>query len=179
MHGKWSKTASPPRSPAPKAKPLPNRAWNDSLARMNTARNRPKGWRRDEGVITNYAAYPMKLTKLSVCLLFATLLCGTGCLGYRRPNPLEGWKGGQSAFVGCPFDKTICDDYRRHIESLPPAHRNSVDDFSVHFFEDGKGQRAVQITFRTNSRRQTHVLIYDADYKRIKVIKYTSSWFVS
>jgi hypothetical protein len=38
MHGKWSKTASPPHSPAPKAKPLPNRAGNDSLAGMNILR---------------------------------------------------------------------------------------------------------------------------------------------
>jgi hypothetical protein len=119
----------------------------------------------------------MKITKLSFCLLLTTLICVTGCVTGR--NPLQGWKGGQTAYRGCPFDKAICDDYRRYIASLSRDERNRVTDLGIEFYEDGRGQRAVTILISRNNRNRVHVLIYDANNKRIKVRKYTQSWYVS
>ena len=119
----------------------------------------------------------MKITKFSFFLLLTTLICVAGCVTGR--NPLQGWKGGQRATRGCPFDKAICDDYRRYISNLSPGERSGVADVEIQFYEDGRGQHAVTIMVTHNNRNRVHVLIYDANNKRIKVKKYTESWYAA
>jgi hypothetical protein len=118
----------------------------------------------------------MEMAKPLFCILLTTLFCTAGCVTGR--SPLQGWKGGKSAIEGCPFDKLLCDDYRRYIDNLSAEERVSVDDFSIHFYEDGRRLRAVEITTRLTVRSRTHVLIYDANSKRIRTSKYTSNWYV-
>ena len=112
-------------------------------------------------------------------LLLAALVCTSSCTTVRHSSPLEGWKGGTTAYEGCPYGKAIIDDYRNYIEKLPRKERYYVSDFDIRFFEDGTGQHAVQISIPLNGVWREHVLIYDKDNKRIKVIKYASGRYAS
>jgi len=48
---------------------------------------------------------------------------------------------------------------------------------SLHFFEDGEGQQAVNITIGLKGRYWRHILIYDKNNKRIKRIKYPTGYY--
>lgn len=94
-------------------------------------------------------------------------------------NPLKGWKGGQTAFEGCPFGKAIIEDYQSYIRSLPAEERSRVDNFGIRFFESAKGERAVEIAIPINRIWWKHVLIYDPRDVRTKAIKYAASRYLS
>lgn len=106
-----------------------------------------------------------------------TLFLATGCgTPKQKPNPLEGWK---FCYSDHPLrsNQKILTDYRDYIEKLSPEEKRSVG--SIDLFEDGMGQSAVRIVVNLDGTRWAHILIYDADYKRTKVIKYPASRYKS
>jgi len=74
-------------------------------------------------------------------------------------------------------DPAITRDYQDYIEKLPPEERRLVG--SVEFFEDGTGRQAVKITIDWHGTWWRHVLIYDKDNNRIRVIKHKSGSYRS
>jgi hypothetical protein len=116
---------------------------------------------------------------LTLPVLIALLALTDGCVARLGRNPLEGWKGGQTASEGCSFDKAIVDDYRNYIRQLPAEERSHVDDFGIRFYESAAGERAVEIAIPINRIRWKHVLIYDQKNVRTKVIKYAASRYLS
>ena len=120
----------------------------------------------------------MKIIRFPSWVLLIAFVCAVGC-ATRTPDPLAGWKGGTTAYEGNPYDKTITDDYRNHIQKLPPAEKNFISDVEIRFFEDGTGRGAVKIEVGLNGIWWEHVLIYDKDNKRVKVIKYKNGGYRS
>jgi hypothetical protein len=98
------------------------------------------------------------------------VICGAGCVSPTPgPDPLAGWKVLLSHDYEA-LDKAITDNYQGYIHQLPPQERKYAG--TVWFLEDGTGQHAVKIEIPLNHVWREHVLIYDKDNKRIKVIKY-------
>jgi hypothetical protein len=121
----------------------------------------------------------MKIIQFTVCFLLAMFLCGFGCSSPKpTPDPLAGWKVLFSKDYE-KLDKAIAVDYRDYIQKLPPEERKFVDDYSIWFYEDGTGQHAVRIEIPLNGTTWEHVLFYDKDNKRIKVIKYANGRYAS
>jgi hypothetical protein len=121
-------------------------------------------------------------------ILLAAVVCDIGCarLG---PNPLTGWKGvGSITWNGLktpgeqplPASQTITDDYQDYIRKLPTVKGHFVDrheSYYIHrvtLYEDGTGQRAVEISILLNGIDWKHVLIYSKEGERKKLIKYAS-----
>jgi len=77
------------------------------------------------------------------------------------------------------FAKAVVDDYQDYIHKLPPAEARVVDYYSISEYEDSTGQHAVKIETPINGVYREHVLIYDRNNKRIKVIKYVSGYYRS
>lgn len=138
----------------------------------------PKAGMRAETIKTATVKYSVSHFWLTFPLL-AALVLSAGCATRLGRNPLEGWKELGSAFViSCPFGEAIADDYRSYIRSLPAEERDQVDDFSIRFYENTAGQRAVKISIIVrgfwSDIRWEHVLIYDTTNKRIRTVKYKS-----
>jgi hypothetical protein len=93
----------------------------------------------------------------------------------RHSSPLTGWNS--SSLVNFQNNKAISDDCHAYINNLPPKLRNGVG--PMQYFEDGTGQHAVLIAIAQNGTDWAHVLIYDKDNKRMKVIKYISGHYRS
>ena len=113
--------------------------------------------------------------------IFFTLLVSflaDGCLPKPSPDPLVGWQACLSKEDNV-FEKAIEDDYRSYIRSLPAHERYYVQDYDIWFLKDGTGQHAVKINIPLNGVWRSHVLIYDKNNKRIKVIKYVSGYYRS
>lgn len=76
-----------------------------------------------------------------------------------------------TAYEGNPYGKAIADDYLDYVQKLPPEEREYVKDYDVRFFEDGTGRHAVKISIPLNEVWWQHVIIYDQNNQRIKIIK--------
>jgi hypothetical protein len=74
-------------------------------------------------------------------------------------------------------NKAISDDYHDYISKLSPEERKYVG--PLQFFEDGAGQHAVEIEIALNGTWWFHVLIYDKNNQRVKVIKYSPGGYRS
>ena len=70
----------------------------------------------------------------------------------------------------------IADDYGDYFQTLPHREKYCVTEKKMWFLEDGTGRHAVKIEIPLNETYYEHVLIYDKDNKRIKVIKYASRY---
>ena len=104
-----------------------------------------------------------------VFLMMVTMfLFGFGCNTSKpSPDPLAGWHYYDRTRV----NQAITDDYQDYIQKLPTNQKGAVGDVS--FVEDGTGQHAVSIQiFEEGNASWQHVLIYDKENKRIKVIRY-------
>jgi len=106
-----------------------------------------------------------------LALILAILAWGTGCAGTSPLHPSEGWKHTRSQDPN-KFNKAVVEDYQNYIKKLPTKARNGVGD--VQLFEDGLGRHAVAIEVGLNGTYRTHVLIYDRENRRTKVVKYVS-----
>jgi hypothetical protein len=106
-----------------------------------------------------------RLFWLAFAILSAALLGGSGC-ATNQPDPLAGWR----FYKGDHFDKAITDDYKNYIQKLPPKVKYYIDPYSIWLFEDGAGQHAVKIEIPLNGTYVEHILFYDKDDNRIKVI---------
>ena len=108
-------------------------------------------------------------------VLLAILFWNTGC-NTPPPDPLAGWKI-LSSRDSEKLSQSIKDDYPDYIKKLPARKRELVD--IIWFFEDRTGQHAVKFDIPLNGVWFSHVLIYDKENKRIKVIKYRSGTYRS
>ena len=88
-------------------------------------------------------------------------------------NPIPGW---QIAFKEEP-NQAIEKDYQGYIHTLSPEEQKFAG--PIFYFRDGTGQHAIRITIGINGTSWQHVLIYDKDDKRIRVVKYTSGGYRS
>jgi hypothetical protein len=104
---------------------------------------------------------------LGLCFVLTVM---AGCATQQHPNPLAGWKplyGREEEKV----DAGISDDYRDYIQHLSATEREYMG--PREFFENGTGQHAVRLESDINGNEAWyHILVYDKDNKRIKVIKY-------
>jgi hypothetical protein len=108
--------------------------------------------------------------------LLAFFAWTAGCEMFaNHTNPIAGWQKDFSP--PGPSDKIIEKDYQDYIQKLPPEERKYVG--GTNFFKDGTGQHAVEIEVDLNGTAWNHVLIYDKNNKRIKVIKYVAWHYMS
>jgi hypothetical protein len=120
--------------------------------------------------------YSIKHFGLVFLVLSAVVIWSAGCAGIvHDPDPLAGWH----FYSRVKVPKAITDDYQDYIQQLPPEERNYVGDIS--FFEDGAGQHAVSIQIYAHDKPAywRYALIYDKENRRIKVIKYDYSRYMS
>jgi hypothetical protein len=127
-------------------------------------------------VISNRAK-PMKTARFK-CVVFVALVASViGCLGpVHHPDPLAGWKPCWSQDPG-KLGKAIVEDYQGYIRKLPLEERRAIG--VTHLFEDGTGQHAIRFEIALNGTDWAHILIYNKEDKRIKVIKYASGRYRS
>ncbi|SRR6266404_5765991 len=125
----------------------------------------------------------MKLPPFTFSILLAVSLLLSGCTFLLHPinstfaphsNPIEGWHF--ASLDDLDNNKAMSSDYHDYANKLPPNERKHVG--SVFFFEDGKGQHAVQIEVSLNGTSWRHVLIYDKNDKRVKAVKYVSGYYI-
>lgn len=93
-------------------------------------------------------------------------------VGCATPNPLAGWKPASTN-----PNQTIVNDYQNYIQKLPSEERKYAG--MIQYFEDGMGEHAIKIEIPLNGTWWQHVLIYDQNDKRIKMIKYSSGGYRS
>jgi hypothetical protein len=91
-----------------------------------------------------------------------------------HPDPLAGWRF--SSLNNLDSNKAISDDYHAYISELTPKEMKYVG--GIFFFEDG-GQHAVRITILLKGTEWAHILIYDKENKRIRIIKYVAGHYMS
>jgi hypothetical protein len=103
----------------------------------------------------------------------ATLVWTVGCSGLvHHPDPLAGW----NVYFHEP-NQTITSDYKDYIQKLSPEENKYAG--MIQYFEDGTGGIAIKIEIPLNGTAWEHILIYDKESKRIKVIKYLSGHYRS
>src|ERR1700693_74729 len=97
--------------------------------------------------------------------LSAMLISGCSCSAPKpEPDPLAGW---QIDFK--QPDPVIEKDRQDYIQKLPSDEKKYAS--WGYYYKDGTGQHAVVIEVDLKPNAWNHVLIYDEDNKRIKVIK--------
>lgn len=119
--------------------------------------------------IARYSSCYTITLALSLAAIF-----GCSCNGSKHEtDPLAGWK---VDFKEQP-NQAIVDDCDNYIKSLPPEERK----FAVtgQFFEDGTGQHALVVGVALDGTDWSHVLFYDKQNKRVKLIKYVSGRYRS
>src|SRR5580698_11606395 len=112
----------------------------------------------------------MKIIQFIFCFLLTAIVLVAGCATQKpTPDPLTGWKilGGNHYDK---IDKSIVDDYQDYIRKLPAEESYYAKGSAVWFFEDGTGQHAVKIEIPLNGAYSEHVLFYDKNNIRTKVI---------
>lgn len=111
---------------------------------------------------------------LTFLVMLTAFVWAVGCAGLgHHPDPLAGWK----VDFHYPPNQTIVNDYQDYIQKLPPGEKKYLG--PSEYFEDGTGQHAVRISVLLNGTEWAHILIYDKDNKRIRVIKYAAGRYMS
>ena len=114
----------------------------------------------------------MSITRFTFCILLATSVFLSGCeLFSNHTNPILGW---QVAFKSEP-SPAVEKDAQDYISKLPAEERKYAG--TGFWLTDGKGQHALTIPVALNGTEWTHVLIYDQNDKRIRVVKYISAHY--
>jgi hypothetical protein len=102
--------------------------------------------------------------------LCATVIFGCRCSSSKpTPDPLAGWTMLLSHDYE-KLDKSIVQDYQSYINQLPDGESKFIG--PIQFFKDGTGNHAVKIEIALDGTDWAHILFYDKDNKRIKVIKF-------
>ena len=73
-------------------------------------------------------------------------------------------------------NNAITSDYKNYIKTLSPKEQKFAG--PIIYFENGAGLHAVKILIGINGKVWEHVLIYDKDNHRIKMIKYRNGGYV-
>jgi hypothetical protein len=112
-----------------------------------------------------------------ILALYAMVVSGCSCSAPKpMPDPLAGFHW--CSLTKLDSNKAITDDYKAYIQTLSPEERKYMGPHE--FFEDATGQHAVRIETDINGDQAWyHILIYDKDNKRIKVIKYYRGKYMS
>ena len=98
----------------------------------------------------------------------------SGCVVSKpTSDPLAGWH----FYSRTKISQAITQDYQDYIQTLPAAQKYFVG--RPDFFENEIGQHAVKIEIDLNGTWREHILIYDANNKRIQVIKYKGGTYRS
>ena len=116
--------------------------------------------------------YSNKLTfALALCMM---VLSGCSCTSPKpTPDPLAGFHAASKN-----PDQVIVDDYQNYIQNLSPEEKKYAN--ANGYFEDGTGQHAVRIEVDIEGKNAWyHILFYDKDSKRTKVIKYFKGRYMS
>jgi hypothetical protein len=105
---------------------------------------------------------------LALCMM---AISGCSCSAPKpTPDPLAGWQKDYSP--PRPSDQIIEKDIQDYIQNLPPSQKGYIG--TQTFYQDGTGQHAVSVPIFEGNKNASwkHVLFYDKDNKRIKVIRY-------
>jgi hypothetical protein len=109
-------------------------------------------------------------------MLMTMFFLGFGCNTSKpAPDPLAGWH----FYSRTKVSRSITDDYQDYIQKLPPEVRYYAKGSLISFFVDGVGQHAVKIEIPLNGTYSEHVLIYDNNDKRIKVVVFSGGRYSS
>jgi hypothetical protein len=111
----------------------------------------------------SYLTASCAATSLTTWILLAILFCAASC-ATRNYDPLAGWQ------LDFERNQVIEIDINNYIKQLPSQERENAGVSEAH--KDGTGQHAIVIDVPLNGRWRRHVLIYDKNNKRIKVIDY-------
>ena len=115
----------------------------------------------------------MNTTRLLLSILLVTIFLAVGC-ATQTPDPLAGF---QPDFNHQPA-QAVDDDYHDYIRKLPQKREQFV--IATDWLGDASsGQHAIVIQMGVNGSVWKHVLIYDKDNNRIKVIKYKTGGYRS
>ena len=100
--------------------------------------------------------------------LCAMVISGCSCSAPKpMPDPLAGW---QKAYKEEP-NEAITKDYKNYIQTLSPEEKKYPG--PIEYFKDQTGQHAVRIEVDIGGKDAWyHILFYDKENKRTKVIKY-------
>jgi hypothetical protein len=105
----------------------------------------------------------------------AVSFLAVGCVAPKPVSePMSGWN--RLPDRDQSLNKSLIDDCQSYVRPLR-AEGHFIDDSDIWFFQNGSGQHAIEIEMTTDRRQLVHVLIYDKNDKRIKVIKYASGWY--
>jgi hypothetical protein len=103
------------------------------------------------------------------CVLIV-LLFAVGCSTTSKPNPLVGWKMLMFSGEVKQINPAIIVDYNDYIKTLSSRDKAGVG--PVTYFKNEMGQHAVKIDVsKYNGENWAHILVYDSNNQRIKVIK--------
>jgi hypothetical protein len=117
--------------------------------------------------ITQFRFWSVFAASICALVVFAGLNSLNGCERFaNHTNPVAGW---QVDFKGEP-SKAVEKDYQDYLQKLPSSERPYAGVQS--WLTDGTGQHAIVIAVALNGTDWGHVLIYDQNDKRIKVVKY-------
>jgi len=126
--------------------------------------------------------------KASTLILFAVFVSFSGC-ATKEPDPLAGWKSiGDISYVvdskhnypsKVQCNTEIIQDVQNFIQKLPSNERGyNLGPFQL--YEDGTGQHAVEFKdFVGPYTSVQYAIFYDRQNKRIKVVKYGHSQYMS
>ena len=129
-------------------------------------------WSAAGGLAASDNIGTMNISRITLWILLAASICWTGCEMFAsHTNPIEGW---QADFKHEP-SQAIENDYQDYIQKLPPGERPFASVGG--WFKDATGQHAINIEIALDGTWWNHVLIYDKDNKRIKVIKYVGGHY--
>jgi hypothetical protein len=104
----------------------------------------------------------------------ALLILTQGCAALiPHHDPVANWK----LEIGHEPTESITRDYKDFIARLPDNERKTAS--VMGFFTHPSGKRAIKIETNPNRTSWTYVLIYDATDRRIKTIRYASSYAVT
>lgn len=108
--------------------------------------------------------------------LILALIFGCRCSSSRpTPNPLVGYH--TPGHQDMNSIEAIKEDYQAYIKTIPLKSGDFIG--PVQFFENTAGQHAVAIWVGVNGTWWEHVIFYDNDNKRIKVIKFRNGGYKS
>ena len=124
-----------------------------------------------KALVKNSASY------FGILFLAAIFLSNFGCaMSKPEPDPLAGFHRADEANMD--KNRAIVDDYGDYLKKLSPKEKQYVG--PILYFENGTGQHAVRIETDIGGKDcWYHVLFYDKDNKRIKVIKYFYGRYIS
>jgi hypothetical protein len=73
--------------------------------------------------------------------------------------------------------RAITEDYPEYIKTIPERERQFVG--PVSFFKNDAGRFAVKIEIPVYGTWKEHILIYDSNNRRVKVIRYNGGHYMS